>query len=77
MLIEEYQPVTCGQCERYHEGHCIPVKDKYGSESVDFDQKPSINCPYKEGRCTLCLSPVIAGCCTGECRNNPSMKEVL
>jgi hypothetical protein len=59
------QPETCGVCERFFEGFCIPVKEKYGLEYVNADQKPSENCPYKYGKCE-CGAPIAKGYCTDE-----------
>ena len=60
-------PSTCGLCERYFEGHCTPIKGKHGHEPVSFDQKPSINCPYNDGKCNKCGAPLVNGNCADEC----------
>jgi len=66
-MIEEYRntPEICGICERFFEGYCIPIKEKYGYESVTIDQKPSINCPYENSHCS-CGAPIINGNCYDE-----------
>ena len=58
------KPETCGECERFFDGHCVPVKDKYGSEPVSAYQAPSVNCPYEYGKCDKCKSPIVDGKCS-------------
>ena len=57
-------PVICGECERYTDGLCAPVKEKYGWTPVKYDQKPPENCPYKYSHCSTCGAPIHNGKCS-------------
>lgn len=58
------KPETCRECERYFDGHCIPVKEKHGHTPVDADQEPPAHCIYEFSKCDKCGAPLVNGNCS-------------
>jgi hypothetical protein len=63
------KPETCGQCERYDDGYCTPIKEKYGLTPVEKNYAPYDGCPYEESHC-YCGDFIVNGYCVDkECKN--------
>jgi len=59
------KPTTCGLCERYLDGYCIPIKEKYGWTPVNPDKAPWDGCIYDDSQCS-CGHPIVDGWCTND-----------